>query len=226
MSVLRDVGAKDVLAALIARNPGTRVVPDDVSGARVLMRELWYAGAREQAEELAVNVANNVVFDDALAIAELVKGLDTIKSKRSLDVLLGRGLVAHVSLDDRGAIADIVNSLYNFKAHEEASALTTRSVAHFGQEFLEEDILMLRSLLKRQKSYQPSPNLILRDLEAVVGQWPDGGPGEVNARQSVLAIVVDPVVLADGQEWYRYRFGCEPDGTPAEPWGWDDLVKP
>jgi hypothetical protein len=22
----------------------------------------------------------------------------------------------------------------------------------------------------------------------------------------------------------RYPFGREPDGTPAEPWGWDDLL--
>ena len=30
--------------------------------------------------------------------------------------------------------------------------------------------------------------------------------------------------LRHGDNRERYHFGREPDGSPAEPWGWDDLI--
>lgn len=237
ISVLREVGAEDVLAALVARDPGAHVALDDVSGAIALMEGLWYAGATEQADEVAANAADNVVFDDALVLARLVDVLAFMGSKRSLDVLLGRDLAARVSLDDRRAVDALVRSLHSAGAQEEACALTARSMAHFGQEFQAEEIILKRSRQGRDVYVaEGGMSVHVRNLDLL----PLHAVAEVLRAVEKTQAALHEIAVADwmtaagqfsthfdqGDNDERYRFGREPDGTPAEPWGWDDLITP
>src|SRR5260221_111710 len=72
---------------------------------------------------------------------------------------------------------------------------------------------------------------------ASLAYWPPGAPSvgrlldalrEAGADQQVIALLARlPAAgmfrLLSEYTGSRFRFGCEPDGRPAGPWGWEDL---
>jgi hypothetical protein len=126
---LREAGAEQQAAALLARDPAAHAPLDDPYGVAVLLGRLREAGAGGQATALAERAA------------------------------------AHAPLDNPGALAWLLDSLREADAEQQAAALAAR--------------------------------------------LPAAGMFELSLEQEGRAD--------------QFRFGREPEGTPATPWGWDDL---
>ena len=96
---LREAGAHEQAAALLARDPAAHASLDDPGGVAHLLDGLREAGADEQAAALASRAA----------------------------ALLARDPAARVSLDDPGAVAVLLGALREAGADEQAAALAARS---------------------------------------------------------------------------------------------------
>ena len=163
-SGLREAGADEQAAALLARDPAAHVALDEPVGVADLLGALREAGADEQAAALASRAA------------------------------------AHVALDDSRDVASLLGSLREAGAHEQAAALAARAAAHTPLDY-------------------PS------DVAGLVVRLREAGEHEqaavLAARLSAAGMFM-PVLEQQGSA-DQFRFGREADGTPAAPWGWEDL---
>jgi hypothetical protein len=130
LDTLRQAGADEQAAALLARDPAAHANLKDPYGVTLLLASLREAGADEQAA-----------------------------------ALLARDPAAHANLGNPAGVTLLLASLREAGAHEQAAALAGRLPA----------VGMFELFLKQQGSSD------------------------------------------------RFRFGREADGTPAAPWGWEDL---
>jgi hypothetical protein len=129
LNALRDAGASDAVAALLARDPAAYATLDSSFGAVGLLRALHKAGDSEGASVLAARVAghpdlhNAAAFADWLSVAHLNEGGDAVPA------LLARDPAAHVSLNDLRGVASLLNALRDAGAREAVTILTDRVVA-------------------------------------------------------------------------------------------------
>ena len=127
---LRVAGADEQAAALLARDPATRVSLDDPGGVADLLGSLWALGADEQAAALAGRAAAHAPLDDPAAAASLLDSLREAGADEQAAALAARDPAAHVSLDDPAAAASLLDGLRRAGAHEQAAALAARAAAH------------------------------------------------------------------------------------------------
>ena len=127
---LREAGAEEQAAALLARDPAAHVALDDPDAVARLLDSLREAGAEEQAAALlARDPAAHVSLDDPGAVARLLDSLREAGAEEQAAALAGRA-AAHVALDDPDAVAVLLDSLREAGAEEQAAALAARAAAH------------------------------------------------------------------------------------------------
>ena len=62
------------------------------------------------------------------------------------------------------------------------------------------------------------------EVKAAIEIYPVSGRKMTAAASGAgLADAAIPTILVEGDNTSVYRFGREPDGTPSDPWGWEDL---
>ena len=233
---LREAGAQDQVTALAAprrrprrpRRPGRRgraagqpagggragpghrpagaVIPPPTSPSttRSPWPRCWTACGRrarqDQVTALADRAAAHVALDDPGAVARL---LDSLRAAGAQDQVtaLARDPAAHVALDDPGAVAGLLDSLREAGAQDQVTALLRRDpAAHAALDDPDAVAELLDSL--REAGAQDQ-------VTALVDRLPAAGMFELFREQE------------DRQD--QFRFGREADGSPAEPWGWEDL---
>jgi uncharacterized protein YidB (DUF937 family) len=248
---LREAGTDEQAPALLARDPAAHVSLDDPDDVAYLLASLLNMGAREQATALARRAADTLddpdavasllarlrgldVHADALArravahvsldqpggIASLLASLREMGAREQAAALLARDPAAHVSLDDPDAVAYLLgrlrkigaweeelremgarkDELLEMGAREQADALARRAAAHFSLDDPDAVVRLLASLRKMGAREQ---------ADALADRLPGAGMFELFREQ------------ADRQD--RFRFGREANGSPARPWGWEDL---
>jgi hypothetical protein len=79
---LREAGAQDQAAALLARDPAAHVSLDDPAGVALLLDSLREAGAQDQTAALASRAAAHVSLDDPADVHWL---LDTLQEAGAQD---------------------------------------------------------------------------------------------------------------------------------------------
>ena len=114
--------------------------------------------------------------------------------------LLARDPAAHAALDDPGGVASLLDSLREAGAHEQAAALADRAAAHAALDDPGGVARLLDSLRQAGAHDQAA---------ALADRLPAAG---------MFGLFLEQKGLAD-----QFRFGREADGTPAAPWGWEDL---
>ena len=168
-----------------------------------LLDSLREAGAEEQAAALAERAAAHVSLDDPGAVAWLLDSLREAGAEEQAAALLRRDPAAHVSLDDPGAVAWLLDSLREAGARaagrragraRRRPRLPRRPAHAVGRRA---DLDMLRQVGAEEQA------------AALAERLPGAGMFEVFREQE------------DRQD--RFRFGREADGSPAEPWAWEDL---
>ena len=136
LDALREAGAHDQTAALLARDPAAHAALDDPGGkgARAwhvsrLLRSLELAGAHDQVAALASRAAAHAPLDNPDDVVFLVDGLRSVGAHDQAAALLARDPATHVSLGDPGGVARLLDRLRKAGAHDQAAALLARDPA-------------------------------------------------------------------------------------------------
>ena len=165
---LREAGAHEQAAALLARDPAARVSLDDPGRVVGLLHEFWEAGAHEQAAALlGRDLAARVSLDDPRDVARLLDSLREAGAHEQAAALLARDPAARVSLRDPLAVADLLDRLREAGADEQAAALASRAAAHV---VLDDpgDVIILLDSLRKAGAHEQAAALLGRDLAARV----------------------------------------------------------
>ena len=127
---LRQAGAHEQAAALLARDPAAHAALDDPDGVARLLDSLREAGAHEQAAALAGPGRRPRRPRRPGAVASLLDSLREAGAHEQAAALAARDPAAHAALDDPDAVASLLDSLREAGAHEQAAALAARAAAH------------------------------------------------------------------------------------------------
>jgi uncharacterized protein YidB (DUF937 family)/transcriptional regulator with XRE-family HTH domain len=197
---LVEAGAQDQVATLLGRDPAAHVPLDEPDAVAWLLDSLREAGAQDQAATLlARDHAAHVPFEYPEAVTRVLQSLLEADTREQV-AALAHDLPAYVDLSHPGNLTWLLDILREAGAHDQVAALA----CDLAPQVLLEDSpyvgILLASL--RVAGAQEQATALLRRL-------PAAGMFE----------------LFRQQEGYqdRFRFGREADGTPAEPWGWEDL---
>jgi uncharacterized protein YidB (DUF937 family) len=175
---------------------------DDPGGVASLLLRLRAAGAREQAAALlARDPAAHAPLDHTGGVARLLDSLREAGADEQAAALLARDPAAHADLDQPGDVARLLDSLRKAGADEQAAALLARDPAAHAP--LDDSISVARLLDRLQKAGARE------QAAALASQLPAAG---------MFGLFLKQQGSAD-----QFHFGREADGTPAAPWGWEDL---
>ena len=200
---LREAGADEQAAALLARDPAARVALDHPSRVAVLLDGLREAGADEQAAALlARDPAARVALDEPYGVANLLRSLRGAGEHGQAAALAARA-AAHASLDNLSGVAVLLDRLREAGADEQAAALVERAAARTPLDHPDGVANLLDELREAGADEQAA---------ALAARLPAAG---------LFRLFLEQEGRAD-----QFRFGREPDGTPAAPWDWDDLDLP
>jgi len=201
LAVLKEFGTDRQVAALPARDPAARVELRDAFGLVRLLDGLRAVGAVEQAAVLTERIVGEFALHDASGVDWLLDALRESGAHEAVAALLARNPAAHVDLDDALGVARFLSRLRTLGADEQVAVLLDRDPAAkvcFDSPL--GGIVLFRTL--RALGADEQAALLVRRLPAA-GRFDE-------------FLDVD-----DHRE--RFRFGREPDGSPAGPWSWDDL---
>jgi hypothetical protein len=216
LDVLQKTGHEKQIDVLLARDPAAHVQIDD--GAVYLFGTLSFQERIVQAAKLARRVAiEGSARDPAVAVKLMgllampgfedgllmgMPGLPGVVDGLPREIILsfaGR-LSKHLPIDDQRTVFGALHFMKTAGADEAAVALAKRVLASGDREseLRKDDFWKSGELEIVDRPPEPAPEALptlgrFRDFQALNG----------NAA--------------------RYRFGREPDGTPAAPWGWEHL---
>lgn len=247
----------------------------DVRGVCSLMRELWSAGVRDYALELAGRAAVNAELADPGDSSALINALLGIGAGSELDVFLKRDPAGNARLDNPCDVVYLVDSLWQAKAGDAAVTLVGRLWAHADVSDPRLAVSVAEGLSGITEA--EAVHLVARDFirrcdltDPRVAEGVLYALGWTEADEEIQAFLDrDPVsqVRLDNDEDVRslieelkaagaweearalrdridtddgtsrrfraagrpedgthlHRFGYEPDGRRAGPWGWPDL---
>ena len=196
---LREAGAHQQAAALADR-AAAHAPLDHPHGVASLLGRLCDAGAQVQAAALADRAAAHAPLDHPGAVARLLDRLREAGAHQQAAALLARDPAAHVALNDPHDVAFLLGSLREASAHQQAAALADRAAAHAALDH-PGAVARLLDRLREAGAHQQAAALADR-LPAVGLFW----------------VFLEQSGLGD-----QFRFGRDADGTPATPWGWEDL---
>ena len=203
---LREADAQEQFTTLA--NRAAAHAPLDHPGAVAsLLHQLREAGAQEQFTTLANRAAAHAPLDHPGAVASLLHQLREADAPEQAAALVARDPAASVSPDDPGAVAVVLEELREAGAQEQVTTLADRAVAcvslddSFADRFAVPALLHLLHQLREAGAQ--------KQATALVDRLPGAGMFEFFREQE------------DRQD--RFRFGREADGSPAGPWGWEDL---
>ena len=202
LDALQRVGAGEQVAALAAR-AAAHVALDDPFGVAWLLDALRLVGAGDQVAALAARAAAHVALDDPFGVARVLDVLRWAGAEEQVAALLARDPVPYVSLDNPGDVADLLGALQEAGAHEQAAALAARAAAHVALDN-PGDVADLLGVLREVGAED--------QFRTVIDRLPAEGHFGLFREQA-------------GHQM-PFRFGREPDGSPAPPWGWSDLDYP
>jgi uncharacterized protein YidB (DUF937 family) len=205
---LRKAGAQDQVNTLLARDQAERAAKHaaatDPVGAASLLDSSLQAGEQYHATARAEHAAR-ITFDDPGRLARLLDSLREAGEQDQVNTLLAGDPAAHLTLGNPRRAASLLDSLRETGEQDQVTALVERAaritsgnVSIFGR-----FSGIARLLDSLRKAGAPDQATALADRL----------PGEGLFR----------LFCAQGNQQALYRFGRNPDGSPAAPWGWEDL---
>ena len=127
---LREEGAQDQVAGLLARDPAAHAALDDPFAVARLLDSLRRASARDQvAGLLARDPAAHAALDHPDAVATLLARMREAGAQDQVTALAGRA-AAHAPLDYPARVAELLARMREAGAQDQAAALAGRAAAH------------------------------------------------------------------------------------------------
>lgn len=200
LRILEDLGADAQASALLTRVGARASTLTDPEGVAFVLHVLLSAHRdAETAALLARSPAEHVALDSACGVADLLQALWKAGAADQIDILLARNPAAQVGFGRSCGLGEVLDAFKQVGATEQIFTLLDRDPLEF---------LVFDSFLNIGKL-----QTALRDAKA------HGHLAVLDQR--LPAIGRFDKTSADYKT--RFRFGREPDGSPAAPWGWDDL---
>jgi hypothetical protein len=197
LSSLRQAGKEEQATALADR--AAHIPLDDPCAVAHLLGSLREEGAEQQATALADRAAAHIPLENCVAVSTLLDSLRQVGKEEQVTALADRA-ATHVPLDDPYAVADLLDSLRQAGKEEQVTALADRAAAYVPLDDPNAVAWLLDSLQEEGAEQQAT---------MLAGRLPGAGMFELFREQ-------------EGRQ-HRFRFGREADGSPAEPWSWEDL---
>ena len=238
LDVLREAGADEQAAALLARDPAARAALDNPHDVASLLDVLREAGADEQAAALlARDPAAHAALDDPYGVARLLSSLREAGADEQAAALLARDPAAHAALDDPYGVASLLDVLREAGADEQAAALLARDPAAHAALDDPYGVASLLDVLREAGADEQAAALLARDPAAHAALDDPHGVAslldvlrEAGADEQAAALTsrlpaagMFGLFLEQQGPADQFRFGREADGTPAAPWAWEDL---
>jgi hypothetical protein len=248
LAELRAAGAGQAVAALLARDPAAHVSLDNPGAVAWLLAELRAAGAGDAAAALAPGYASSFSLDDATAAryasldnpadaAWVLGKLREAGAGEAVAALLARDPAAHASLDDLGGVAWLLAELRAAGAGEAVAALLARDPAAHASLDDPRGIAELLWGLRAAGAGEAVAALLARDpaahasldnpesVAALLAELRAAGADQAVtalATRTADAGMFDLFLEACPDEAASHPFGREPDGTPSQPWKWQE----
>ena len=237
LGALRDAGAAAAFAALVSREPAAHTTLDNAYGVAFLLVTLRDAGAVEQVRVLSRRAAAHSPLDDPRNVARLLDALRDAGTADAIPALLARDPAGRISLSNPSGVAQLLITLRKAGADAQAAALLARNPAAHAELHNPGGVALLLRVLRQARAegqvtmladhvvaHAPldDPRDVTRLLDALRGAEVE--EQQVSALVELLPVggLFDLFCQETGQQ-IRYRFGREPDGSPAPPWSWADL---
>ena len=236
LNSLRRAGAEEHVATLLDRDPAAHVPVRDPFAVAVLLDSLRAAGADKQASALASR-AVRVSIKPPTGLAVLIDSMRRAGAHRQVAALLNRSPAVRASLKDPLDRAFAQGMQRSADEDQQVTALLNRDPA--GRVPLDDPYRVARLLesLRRAEADGQVATLLNRDPAVRVLLYIPSDVADLldslrsaGAEEQVTALVdrlpgagMFELFLHQEDHQGRFRFGREADGTPAEPWGWQDL---
>ena len=219
---------------VLAERAAARAALDSPSGVAWLLYRLWGAGLEEQATVLAERAVAHVGLDDPRGVAQLLGSLQAAGLQEHVTVL-AESAAARAALDNPSGVAWLLYRLWGAGLQEQATVLAERAAVHAALK----DPRGVAELLGRLQAaglQEQATALAERAAHHAALDNPRGVAqllGRLRAAdlQEQVAALTNRLSVAGMFELFcevqgrqhQFRYGRRPDGTPAEPWDWEDL---
>ena len=190
--------AEGQAAAVVARDHGAHGKPGDTTQ---LVKALRKADTEGQVAVLAARAVADAHLDNPYEVARLLNALRGADADEQVAALIARDPAAVVALDNAQSVGWLLAALRQAGADEQVAALIARDPAAVVALDNPDGVARLLAAL-RKAGIEKQARTLLNRLPA------EGWFGDF---------------LEHANHRMRYRFGRESDGSPAAPWGWDDL---
>ncbi|MFF7250149.1 hypothetical protein ACFZBU_40445 [Embleya sp. NPDC008237] len=234
-----EVDALDQVERLAVR-AATQVSPDYPLPVGRLLRWLWELGAVEESSALAAHLAAHTPLDRPGNPEDTLEALRSVGADRHICTLLARitAFAEQVPVTDPRVLASLLDVLREAEATDHIRLLAARAAAGAPLG----DLFGIGRLLVELHNAGADDQAAL--LAARIVADPSLDAGNVDERLTLLlgrlrsartyaqaealierlpAMRQFPLFAEQSDNRTRFRFGREPNGHPAEPWGWDDL---
>jgi hypothetical protein len=230
VSALIEDRASKAISGLAARAISDTSLVDPVVAAE-LMRILRQAGASDPVAVMTCRVK----LDDPWAVAMLMRSLPEARADDALRILLKRGLVDHVRVNDPRTVGLLLWLLWRASAAHAVAALAVRAAADASVDN-PADVAVLLQVLCEARAGDAVTTLALRAAAHTRLDFSLEVPNllqalrnaEVSDAVAVLADraanagLFDVFLVAHVAETPGFVFGREPDGSPSHPWQWQE----
>jgi hypothetical protein len=204
LRVLRDTGSAEAVQVLLDRDPARHVGLDDPWQVAEFLDTLRQAGAADAVRTLAERAGPGVPVDDPGSVARLIQVLRTTGLDGPARTLASRAADG-AGLEDPFGVARLLEELRAAGAVEAVRVLLARGPGS-------------RAALDASPGYQRAVARLLAALHVA---------GATEAIEELAARAADAGLFSlfldvHPDQAAAYRFGREPDGSPAEPWSWSE----
>ena len=197
---LREAGADEQAAALLARDPAAHAALDDPGGVAACWTACGRRARTSRPPRCWPAIPPPTPPSTTRAAWPACWTACGRRARTSRPPRWPARAAAHAPLDDPGGVAGLLDSLREAGADEQAAALAARAAAHAALDDPDAVASLLDSLREAGAHEQAA---------ALAGRLPAAG---------MFGLFLEQQGPAD-----QFRFGREADGTPAAPWGWEDL---
>jgi hypothetical protein len=238
LAALRQAEAGEQVTRLVDRVEA-HVALDDGSALVKSLRILADAGAREQVTRLADRAVTQARLDDPLVTGDLLAALRETGADEQVAALLARNPAAHVALDSGYKVAFLLETLREMGADEQVGVLLARNPGAYASDNEAISVAGLLDALREAGADQQVAVLADYAAASMPLDSLDGTGTLVRALREaraehqakvlsrrLVAIGGFHIFLEESDHKALFRFGRQPDGTPAAPWTWHDLTDP
>jgi uncharacterized protein YidB (DUF937 family) len=222
-------------ATALAARAAAHIPLDNPRGVAQLLDELWGAGLHEQATALAARAAAHATLTDPRSVAQLLDSLRAAGLHEQATALAGRA-AAHIPLDSPSGLAWLLYGLWGAGFKEQAAALLRRDPAAKVALNDPRGVAKLLDSLRAAGLHEQAAELAWRAAANAALNDPRGVAKLLDSLRAAglheqATALTDRLPAAGLFELFRevqgcqhqFRFGRQADGSPAEPWGWEDL---